>query len=132
MPAYKAPLRDMRFLFHEVFAVPELYDRIGKTDASPDVIDALFAEAAKFAENELAPINQAGDEHGSHWEDGAVITPPGWKEAWNGYAEGQWGSMGSNPKYGGQGLPDSLELAINELLNQGAMAWRACGGLTLG
>jgi alkylation response protein AidB-like acyl-CoA dehydrogenase len=132
MPTYKAPLRDMRFLFHEVFAAPELYARTGYTDATPDVIDALLSEGAKFVENVLAPINQGGDEHGAHWENGAVITPPGWKEAWKGYVEGQWGSMGGNPEFGGQGLPASLELAINELLNGGSMAWRACGGLTLG
>jgi alkylation response protein AidB-like acyl-CoA dehydrogenase len=132
MPTYKAPLRDMRFLFHEVFAAPELYARVGYTDATPDVIDALLAEGAKFAENVVAPINQGGDEHGAHWQDGAVITPPGWKEAWKGYVEGQWGSMGGNPAFGGQGLPESLELAVNELLNEGSMAWRACGGLTLG
>jgi alkylation response protein AidB-like acyl-CoA dehydrogenase len=132
MPTYKAPLRDLRFLFHEVFAAPELYARVGYAEATPDVIDALLSEGAKFVENELAPINQGGDEHGAHWENGAVITPPGWKEAWKGYVDGQWGSMGGDPAFGGQGLPASLELAINELLNEGSMAWRACGGLTLG
>jgi alkylation response protein AidB-like acyl-CoA dehydrogenase len=132
MPTYKAPLRDLRFLLHEVFDAPRIYARIGFADATPDVVDAILSEGAKFVENYVAPYNHIGDEHGAEWENGEVTTPPGTKEAWKAYVEGQWGSIGANPEYGGQGLPESLELAVNELLNEGSVGWRGCGALTIG
>jgi alkylation response protein AidB-like acyl-CoA dehydrogenase len=132
MPTYRAPVRDFRFLLHEVFDAPKLYAAAGFADASADVVDAVLGEAAKFADNVVAPINQAGDEHGAHWENGAVTTPPGYKEAWDAYVEGNWGAIGANPDFGGQGLPESVELSVNEMLNGGCVAWRTCGSLTLG
>ena len=132
MPTYKAPLRDFRFLLNEVFDAPHIYERTGFTEATPDVVDAILSEGGKFAENVVAPINQAGDEHGAHWDDGKVTTPPGWKQAWNAYREGQWGAISASPEYGGQGLPESLELAFNEMVNGASVAWRGCSGLTLG
>jgi alkylation response protein AidB-like acyl-CoA dehydrogenase len=132
MPTYKAPLRDLRFLLHEVFDAPRIYARIGFPDATPDVIDAILSEGAKFVENFVAPYNHIGDEHGAEWNDGEVTTPPGTKEAWKAYVEGQWGAIGANPEYGGQGLPESLELSVNELLNEGSVGWRGCGALTIG
>jgi alkylation response protein AidB-like acyl-CoA dehydrogenase len=132
MPTYKAPLRDLRFLLHEVFDAPRIYARIGFQEATPDVIDAVLSEGAKFVENFVAPFNHIGDEHGAEFENGEVTTPPGSKEAWKAYVEGQWGAIGANPEYGGQGLPESLELAINELMNEGSVGWRGCGALTIG
>jgi len=132
MPTYRAPLRDFRFLLHEVFDATKLYASAGFADASADVVDAVLGEAAKLADNVVAPINQAGDEHGAHWENGVVTTPPGYREAWAAYVEGNWGAIGANPAYGGQGLPESVELAVNEMLNGASVAWRGCGGLTLG
>jgi alkylation response protein AidB-like acyl-CoA dehydrogenase len=132
MPPYKAPLRDFRFLLHEVFDAPRLYARSGFADATPDVVDAILSEGAKFAENILAPLNPIGDEHGSHWRDGAVVTPDGFKQAWQAYREAQWGSIGASPEFGGQGLPESLELAFNEMANAACLSWRMCASLTLG
>jgi alkylation response protein AidB-like acyl-CoA dehydrogenase len=132
MPTFRAPVRDFRFLLHEVFDATSLYAGAGFADATKDVVDAVLAEAAKFADNVVAPINQAGDEHGAHWEAGNVTTPPGYKEAWAAYVDGNWGAIGANPEFGGQGLPESVELAVNEMLNGASVAWRGCGGLTLG
>lgn len=132
MPAYKAPLRDMRFLLHEVFEATRHYAQNGFPDATPDVVDAILTEGAKFAENVVAPINESGDEHGAKWNDGKVTTPPGFKEAWKAYRDGEWGAIGADPEFGGQGLPESLELTINEMFQAACMAWRGCGGLTLG
>jgi alkylation response protein AidB-like acyl-CoA dehydrogenase len=132
MPTYKAPLRDYRFLLHEVLDAPREYAKCGFADATEDVIDAILGEGAKFADNVIAPLNQVGDEHGAKWVDGKVTTAPGFKEAWQQFREGGWGSIGASADFGGQGLPESLELAFNEMVNGACLSWRMCSGLTLG
>jgi hypothetical protein len=132
MPTYKAPLRDFRFLLNEVFQASQQYEKWGFPDASPDVVDAVLAEGGRFAEAVLAPINEKGDEVGAKWKDTEVTTAPGFKEAYKQFIEGQWGAIGANPEFGGQGLPESIELAFNEMAHSACMAFRMCCGLTLG
>ncbi len=88
MPEYKAPLRDMRFLIDEVFDFTNSYATIGADDATPDMVNAILEEGAKFCEQVLAPLNRSGDEEGCHYEDTVVTTPKGFKEAFAQYAEG--------------------------------------------
>ena len=88
MPAYKAPLRDMRFLIDEVFDFHGSYAANGAEDATPDTVSAILEEGAKFCEQVLAPLNRSGDEEGCHFDDGVVVTPKGFKEAFAQYAEG--------------------------------------------
>ena len=71
MPTYKAPLRDVRFLINEVFDYPKHYANLpGGEDATPDLIDAILDECAKYCEEVLAPINQSGDQEGCHFDNG--------------------------------------------------------------
>ncbi|MDB4991237.1 MAG: phenylacyl-CoA dehydrogenase [Myxococcaceae bacterium] len=132
MPTYKAPLRDFRFLLNDVFEATRQYEKWGFPDATPDIVDAVLAEGAKFAEGVLAPLNEKGDEHSAKWADGIVTTAPGFKEAWKQYREGEWGSIGANPEYGGQGLPESVELAFNEMACAACVSFRMSNSLTLG
>ena len=72
MPNYKVPMKDVLFLFNDVFDMQTLYQQVeGGDQATPDMIEAIFAEGAKFSENELAPLYQSGDE-GCVWDDGVV------------------------------------------------------------
>jgi alkylation response protein AidB-like acyl-CoA dehydrogenase len=119
-------------LLHEVFEATGNYEKWGFSDASADVVDAVLAEGAKFAEAVLAPLNEKGDEVGARWSEGEVITAPGFKEAWRAYREGQWGSIGSNPEFGGQGLPQSVELAFNEMACAACLSFRMSNSLTIG
>ncbi len=132
MPPFKAPLRDYRFLLGEVFGATRQYEQWGFPEASPDIVDAILAEAAKFSEGVLAPLNQKADEYAALWHDGEVTTAPGFKEAWQAYEEGQWGSIAADPEYGGQGLPESIELAITEMGCGACLSFRMACGLTLG
>jgi alkylation response protein AidB-like acyl-CoA dehydrogenase len=132
MPTFKPPLRDFRFLLNDVFEATRQYEKWGFPEASPDLVDAVLGEGAKFAENVLAPLNEKGDEIGAKWVDGVVTTAPGFKEAWKQYREGEWGSIGANPEYGGQGLPESVELSINEMFCAACVSFRMSGTLTLG
>lgn len=117
MPAYKAPLRDMRFLMNEVFDYPKHYANLpGGEEASPDLIDAILDESAKFCENVLAPLNLPGDLEGCHFENGEVRTPAGFKEAYEQYVAGGWQGLNYPTEFGGQGLQMSMGLFRSEMM----------------
>jgi len=124
MAVYKAPLRDMRFVLHEVLDVGNVLPQLsGYEDATPDVLDQVLQEAAKFSENELFPLNRSGDEEGCHFNDGVVTTPKGFKEAYQAYCAGGWPGIDVDPADGGQGLPHALEMLVSEMMISGNMAW---------
>ncbi|MDD0967074.1 MULTISPECIES: acyl-CoA dehydrogenase C-terminal domain-containing protein [Pseudomonas] len=132
MPEYKAPLRDMRFLIDHVFDFHTQYAALGAHDASPDMINAILDEGAKFCENVLAPLNRSGDEEGCHFDNGVVTTPTGFKQAFAQYVEGGWHGLAADPAYGGQGLPSSLGLVISEMVASSNTSWGMYPGLTHG
>lgn len=92
MPEFNAPLRDMRFVLHEVFHGPALWARLPalaeRVDA--DTADAILEEAAKITGQLIAPLNRSGDEQGVAFEAGAVRTPDGFRQAWQTYRDGGW------------------------------------------
>ncbi len=132
MPDYKAPLRDMRFLLHEVLNLDDHYQRLGLEEVNGELVDAMLEEAAKFAANELSPLNRTGDEEGCRLENGQVLTPKGFKEAYARYVEGGWPSMGGDPEYGGQGLPSSAGMPVSEMIGTANWAWNMYPGLSHG
>jgi 3-(methylthio)propanoyl-CoA dehydrogenase len=114
---YAAPLADMRLVLDTLGDLPE--------DAA-EVADAVLEEAAKFAENELAPLNRVGDTVGSVLENGVVRTPPGFREAYRKYVEAGWNAVHSPPEIGGQGLPQALAATLTEMWNSACMGWALC------
>src|ERR1035437_3749125 len=133
MPIYKAPLEDVSFLLNDVFQI-DRYDNLpGFSDASADVREAVLAEAAKFSEEVLQPLNRVGDLEGCiRHDDGRVTTPKGFKEAYKQVAEGGWLGLSAPAEYGGQGLPVTLTQAVNEFQCSANMAFSMYGGLTMG
>ncbi|MNH54265.1 Acyl-CoA dehydrogenase [compost metagenome] len=134
MPLYKAPLRDMQFVLHEMLETEQNYQRLSKYQESVnrELIDQYLEAAADFCENELAPINQNGDQEGCHLNQGVVTTPKGFKEAYQKYAELGFTSLTADPEYGGQGLPTLLRIAISEMLCGSNWAWAMYQGLSHG
>ncbi|SDT26726.1 hypothetical protein SAMN05216421_3322 [Halopseudomonas xinjiangensis] len=132
MPEYKAPLRDMHFVMDEVFNFAAGYEAYGLTDASPDLVSAVLEEASKFAGNVLAPLNRTGDEEGCHIENGEVTTPAGFKGAYQQYVDNGWSSMTGPTEYGGQGLPASLGLVVNEMVASANYSFSMYPGLSHG
>ena len=132
MPNYKVPMKDVLFLFNDVFDMQTLYEQVeGGDQATPDMIEAIFAEGAKFSENELAPLYQSGDE-GCVWDDGVVTTPAGFKEAYKTYIEAGWTSLTGTENAGGQHLPSSVGLAVTEMITTANWAWAMYPGLSEG
>ena len=132
MQTYKAPVRDMRFVLHEMYGTEELADKLGFEDVSEDLVDTILEEAAKMAEGVLLPLNASGDVEGCHYENGVVRTPKGFPEAYKTFREGGWTSLASDPKYGGQGLPESLAKQVEEMLCSANMSFGLYPGLTHG
>ena len=132
MQTYKAPLRDMRFVLHEMYGTDELAKELGFADVSEDLVDTILEEAGKVAEEILLPLNATGDLEGCHYENGVVRTPKGFPQAYKTFREGGWTSLASDPKYGGQGLPESLAKQVEEMLCSANMSFGLYPGLTHG
>ncbi len=133
MPLYKAPVEDYRFLLNDVFHVERYADLPGYSDLSPELIDATLAEAAKLCEQVLAPLNRVGDAEGcTRHEDGSVTTPKGFKEAFDQFRDGGWGSICFPTEFGGQGLPVVLASVLTEFLAGSNLAFWMYQGLTQG
>ncbi|WNC72678.1 acyl-CoA dehydrogenase C-terminal domain-containing protein [Thalassotalea psychrophila] len=132
MPEYKAPIRDTKFVMQELLNCDEHYQRLGYEDASIEMVDAIISEAAKFNEQVIAPINQIGDQQGCTWTDGKVTTADGFKEAYQQYVEGGWPTLSQPIKFGGQGLPHSLNTAIGEYTSAANHSFAMYPGLSHG
>jgi len=118
MTDYNAPLRDMRFVLHDVFQGPALWARLPalaeRVDA--DTADAILEEAAKITGQLIAPLSRNGDEQGVRFDAGQVSTPDGFRESWHTYREGGWVGLGGNPDYDGMGMPKMLGVLFEEMM----------------
>ncbi|MEX0923352.1 MAG: acyl-CoA dehydrogenase [Rhodovibrionaceae bacterium] len=132
MSDYHAPLDEMRFLLREIAGLPEIAALPGYEEASTDLAEAILTEAGKLCREELAPLNRSGDIAGSVYENGAVHTPAGFKEAYRHYVEGGWNSLPFDPAFGGQGLPWALAIPVQEMLNSANMSFALCPLLNVG
>jgi acyl-CoA dehydrogenase len=133
MPAYRAPVEEVMFLLNHVFRIDRYANLPRFSDASPDVIEAILGEAAKFCEQVLAPLNRSGDRQGCRRrDDGSVTTPKGFREAFAQLVEGGWIGISAPAEYGGAGLPAVLTEIVNEFLCSANMAFAMYPGLTQG
>ena len=130
--SYTAPLTDIRFVLEEAAGFGEVVQLPGYEATSPDLVEAILSEAAKLAENVLAPLNQPADRTGSVLENGVVRTPPGFHEAYARYVEGGWNGLAFDPEFGGQGLPLALATPVAEMWNSACMSFALCPLLNSG
>jgi len=128
MSQYAAPISDLRFLLGNVIETGGILN--GVLDLSD--LDAILEEAGKFAGEVLSPLNAIGDQQGAKLENGTVVTTPGFKEAWAGFVESGWNSVGGSTAHGGQGFPLVIGAALNEIWNGANMAFALCPLLTQG
>ncbi|HEX4480362.1 MAG TPA: acyl-CoA dehydrogenase C-terminal domain-containing protein [Rudaea sp.] len=126
MSLYKAPLADMRFALFDVLGAEKHYARLpGGETATRDILDAVLDEAAKFAEQVLAPLNAVGDEEGCRFDKAtaSVTTPKGFKQAYDQYIAGGWGGLTAPENYGGQHLPESIGAPLKEMIDSANLSW---------
>ncbi|MCP4271493.1 MAG: acyl-CoA dehydrogenase [Gammaproteobacteria bacterium] len=132
MPVYNPPLRDMDFLFNEVNDGARIQQLAGYEEIDREMLVAVLEEAGKFTKEVLLPINREGDEQACQFNDGKVTTPDGFKEAYQAFIESGWNSIALNPEYGGQGLPKSLHMMVDEMICATNVSFSLYPGLTNG
>jgi acyl-CoA dehydrogenase len=120
---YQAPLADISFALKYGAALKPAIEEGLYGDLTLDDVDAVLAEAGRFAAEVIAPLNRVGDKYGTPFKDGVVTTPPGWKEAYQAWRSGGWNGLAAPVEWGGQALPQTINAACTEMWHSASMAF---------
>ena len=131
MPTYIAPLKDYAFLINHFLELDSHADVSGFSEAR-ELVEPLLAESAKLCEEVLFPLNRVGDKQGLMFKDGVVTTPDGFKEAYKAYVEGGWPTLTWPTEFGGQGMPEFLNMPMLEMVCSSNLSFGLTPGLTHG
>ena len=129
---FTPPTAEQRFVLNEVVRLADLAATDRFAAASPDVVEAVLEGVGAFAAGEWAPLAKAGDTVGATWTPDGVRLPDGYRQAYQDYVEGGWGTIGVAEAWGGQGLPFAIQTAVLETLGGANMAFALCPTLTVG
>jgi len=129
---YTAPLKDMLFVVNELAGLQEVNALPGCEDATPETVQAVLEENARFCSEVVAPLNVPGDREPSSWRDGVVTTTKGFKEAFKALGEAGWQGVQHPAEFGGQGLPKLVATPCMEMLNAANLSFALCPMLTDG
>ena len=132
MQVYEAPLRDMRFVLHELHGLDRITALPAYAEATPDVVDGVLDEAARLTKEVILPLNAPGDLEGCRLENGVVRTPEGFREAYAVFRDGGWPSLAGDPAFGGQGLPECVNKLVEEMICAANLSFSLYPGLTHG
>ncbi|WMW79590.1 acyl-CoA dehydrogenase [Undibacterium cyanobacteriorum] len=130
--SYVAPIKDMLFVMNELAGLNEVNALPGCEDATPETVEAVLEENAKFTSEVIAPLNWAGDQEPSYWKDGQVFTTKGFKEAFKTFADSGWQGVQHPAEFGGQGLPKLVATPCMEMLHAANLSFALCPLLTDG
>ncbi|SEQ48316.1 acyl-CoA dehydrogenase [Giesbergeria anulus] len=130
--SYIAPIKDMLFAIEHLAQLEQIAQIPGFEDAGLDTAQAVLEECAKFNQNVVAPLNWESDKNPSSWQDGAVTTSPGFKEAYRQFTEAGWQGLQHPTDFGGQGLPKVIGAACAEMAHSASMSFALCPMLTDG
>ena len=128
--SYNAPLKDMLFVLNELADLPAINALPGCQDATPDTVEAILEEKAKFCGGIVAPLNWPSDKEPSYWHEGSVTTSKGFKEAFKAFGDAGWQGIQHSTDFGGQGLPKLIAAACIEMMNSASISFALCPLLT--
>ncbi len=132
MPDYQAPVKDMLFVLNELTGLDQIAGLPGFEEATPDLVAAVLEEAAQFASEVIGPVNTIGDASGTRVENGQVFVADEFKVAYQQFVAHGWGGVSQSTGAGGQGLPHTVGLAVEEMWQSASLAWSLCPLLTHG
>ncbi|MEL7216162.1 MAG: acyl-CoA dehydrogenase [Pseudomonadota bacterium] len=130
--SYTAPIREMQGVLQDVIGIGHYAEMERYADATPETVEAILSEAAKLAQDVISPLQRSGDLHPAYLENGVVRTSPGYAEGYRALQEGGWIGMCANPEFGGMGLPNTLSIAVQEMLNATCVSLTLCPLLSQG
>ncbi|MDB5824713.1 MAG: acyl-CoA dehydrogenase [Herminiimonas sp.] len=130
--SYVAPIKDMLFVMNELAGLNAVNALPGCEDATPETVQAVLEENAKFCSEVVAPLNVSGDREPSAWQDGKVTTSKGFREAFKAFGEAGWQGVQHPAEFGGQGLPKLVATPCIEMLNSANLSFALCPLLTDG
>ena len=132
MPTYNAPIDDMMFLF-EKLRDNKHYNELEKyKEVNSDLAKDILGQAAKITENLILPLAKVGDDMPCVFENGVVITPPGYKGAYKKFIQDGWTSLSCDPEYGGQGMPKTISAFFDEMLSSASLSFKLYSELSIG
>jgi alkylation response protein AidB-like acyl-CoA dehydrogenase len=129
---YRAPVADIAFTLKHAAGLSDALAQGLYGDLGEDGVEAVLAEAGRFASDVIAPLNRVGDKHATPFMNGAVTMPPGWKDAYTAWAAAGWNGLAAPTEWGGQALPQALNAACMEMWNAASMAFGIGPILTAG
>ncbi|MES2815589.1 MAG: acyl-CoA dehydrogenase family protein, partial [Pseudomonadota bacterium] len=129
---YRAPVKDIRFILDHVVGFADVAATERFATATPDLAEAILAEAGRLSTDILAPLNRVGDQLPARLENGVVVSPPGFADGYRAIAQGGWVGMAASPAFGGMGLPISLSLGVDEMMSAACLALQLKPLLTKG
>ncbi|MDP1536395.1 MAG: acyl-CoA dehydrogenase [Burkholderiales bacterium] len=132
MSIYTAPLKDMQFAITEFAGLEGIAALPGCGEVNAELVEAVLTEAGKFAQGVLDPLNRSGDQQGAQWRDGAVTAPAGFGAAYAQFVAAGWNGLAATTDFGGQGLPHSIALPLQDMWTSASMAFCLCPLLTTG
>ncbi|MFW1676937.1 acyl-CoA dehydrogenase [Pontibacter sp. JAM-7] len=132
MSIYNAPLQDTRFVLEQLVELDRLCAELQLDEINTELANVIVEEAGKLASDVLAPLNSQGDKNGTRLEDGKVLESAGFAEAYQQFMENGWATLTAPLAFGGQGLPNVIGTAVNELWHAANMSFALCPMLSQG
>src|SRR5512134_2995641 len=129
---YVAPIKDMQFVLNELAGLKQIQALPGCEDATDETVAAVLEENARFMGEVVAPLNRAGDVEPARWDNGRVITTPGFKQAFDAFVQAGWQGVQHPSEFGGQGLPKVVAAPCMEMLQSANLSFALCPLLTDG
>ena len=133
MTTYTVPIRDMQFVLHELLDIKQHFADIeGFQNVDPELTASIFTEAAKLCQELVFPTLHSSDHQGCQYADGVVATPTGFKHIYDTLVKNSWLSLAGPTAYGGHGLPYTVALFFDEMLQSANLSFSLYTGLSHG
>ena len=113
---YTAPTSEHLHLLRNVLNYKDVAATERFEEAGDEMVSAILYEAAKMAQDVLAPLQRPGDLEPAHLENGVVRTAPGYGDGYRAIADGGWVGAAADPEHGGMGLPLTVTTCVGEMM----------------